>query len=194
MSVTPDQERRRDLVGTTYYASDYPGGMRAVRDKVVAVQSLSDEDLSLADRERMTARGEKTRLSVPLVYGDEVLGMMILVETERERTLHARRTAHGAGDRRTGGGGPAQRPSSPPRGGPAPLAGRSRRGDARDRLPAAPGRAAARTWRVSPPRRSSWTGRWCTNGMSAAAPSSCARPAPRRPRPRPAPRPPSTTR
>ena len=77
------------LVGTTYYASDYPGGMRAVRDKVVAVQSLSDEDLSPADRERLTARGEKTRLSVPLVYSHEVLGMMILVETGRERRFTA---------------------------------------------------------------------------------------------------------
>ena len=53
--------------------------------RIVADQSLSDEDLSCADRARMTQRGEKTRLSVPLVYGDEVLGMMILVETERER-------------------------------------------------------------------------------------------------------------
>jgi GGDEF domain-containing protein len=73
------------LVGTTYYASDYPGGMRAVRDKVVAAQSLSDENLRPADRDLMTTCGEKTRLSVPLVYNEEVLGMMILIETEHER-------------------------------------------------------------------------------------------------------------
>jgi GGDEF domain-containing protein len=85
----PGSGASEGLVGTTYYASDYPGGMRAVRDKVVAVQSLSDEDLSPADRVRLTARGEKTRLSVPLVYNDEVLGMMILVETERERRFSA---------------------------------------------------------------------------------------------------------
>ena len=81
----PGSGAAESLVGTTYYASDYPGGMRAVRDKVVAAQSLSDQDLTSVDRERMQARGETTRLSVPLVYNDEVLGMMILVETERER-------------------------------------------------------------------------------------------------------------
>ena len=74
-------------VGETLWVSDYPGGMRAVRDGVVAEESLSDEDLSVESRARMTERGEKTRLSVPLVYLDEVFGMMILIETERERRL-----------------------------------------------------------------------------------------------------------
>jgi GGDEF domain-containing protein len=81
----PKSGAAESLVGTTYYASDYPGGMLAVRDRMVADQSLSDKDLRPEDRTRMTERGEKTRLSVPLVYSDEVLGMMILVETERER-------------------------------------------------------------------------------------------------------------
>jgi GGDEF domain-containing protein len=81
----PDPASSGSLVGTTYYASDYPGGMRAVRDGIVAVQSLSDADVAPAERARLAERGEKTRLSVPLVYNDEVLGMMILVETERER-------------------------------------------------------------------------------------------------------------
>ena len=81
----PGSGAAESLIGTTYYASDYPGGMRAVRDKVVAAQSLSDKDLATADRARMLKRREKTRLSVPLVYSDEVLGMMILVETEHER-------------------------------------------------------------------------------------------------------------
>ena len=85
----PKSGAAESLVGTTYYASDYPGGMLAVRDRIVADQSLSDKDLGPDDRERMTARGEKTRLSVPLVYNDEVLGMMILVEIERERRFTA---------------------------------------------------------------------------------------------------------
>jgi GGDEF domain-containing protein len=73
------------LVGTTFYGGNYPGGMRAVREGIVAQQSFSDESLSEADRQRMTEQGEKTWLGVPLVYGEEVLGMMILTETERER-------------------------------------------------------------------------------------------------------------
>jgi GGDEF domain-containing protein len=37
----------------------------------------------------MTRWGEKTWLSVPLVYGEEIIGMMILTETERERHFTA---------------------------------------------------------------------------------------------------------
>jgi len=89
-----------DLVGSTYYASDYPGGMRAVREGAVTEQSLSDAGLSRGERVRMRGRGEKTRLSVPLVYGEEVLGMMILVETAGERrfTLDEARMAKVIGE------------------------------------------------------------------------------------------------
>jgi diguanylate cyclase (GGDEF)-like protein len=73
------------LAGTSYYGGDHPGGMRAVREGVVAQQLSSDPALSSAARARMAKLGEKTWLSVPLVYKDEVLGMMILAETARER-------------------------------------------------------------------------------------------------------------
>ena len=73
------------LVGSSYAIGDYPGGIEAVRQGVVAQQSLSDADLSAEDRASMLEWGEKTWLSVPLVYGREVLGMMILIESERER-------------------------------------------------------------------------------------------------------------
>jgi GGDEF domain-containing protein len=77
------------LLGTTYYAGDYPGGMQAVREGTVVQQSFSDGDLNDTDRARMTRWGEKTWLSVPLVYGEEIIGMMILTETERERHFTA---------------------------------------------------------------------------------------------------------
>lgn len=82
-------EATESLVGTTFCASQYPGGMRAVRAGVVATQSRSDKDLPIEARERMLERGEMTRFSVPLVYNDEVFGMMVLVETGRERCFTA---------------------------------------------------------------------------------------------------------
>ena len=81
----PKPDAADDLLGTVYYASEYPGGMHAVRKGIVTQQSITDKDLSAADRARMTERGEQTWLSVPLVYGEDVLGMMILTESERER-------------------------------------------------------------------------------------------------------------
>jgi diguanylate cyclase (GGDEF)-like protein len=73
------------LVGSAYPMGDYPGGLEAVRQGVVAQQSFSDADLSEADRRAMLEWGEKTWLSVPLVYGGDVLGMMVLIESEHER-------------------------------------------------------------------------------------------------------------
>ncbi len=75
----------KTLEGSAYPIGDYPGGMEAVRRGVVAQQSISDLDLSDADRAAMLQWDEKTWLSVPLVYGGEVLGMMVLIETARER-------------------------------------------------------------------------------------------------------------
>jgi diguanylate cyclase (GGDEF)-like protein len=73
------------IIGSVYPMGDYPGGMEAVRRRVVVQQSLSDVDLGADDRAAMIKWGEKTWLSVPLVHGDEVLGMMILIESENER-------------------------------------------------------------------------------------------------------------
>ncbi len=73
------------LVGSAYPIGDYPGGFDAVRRGVVAQQSFSDADLSETDRRAMQEWGEKTWLSVPLVYGGDVLGMMVLIESEHER-------------------------------------------------------------------------------------------------------------
>jgi diguanylate cyclase (GGDEF)-like protein len=73
------------LVGSAYPIGDYPGGLEAVHQGIVAQQSLSDADLSETDRAAMLEWGEKTWLSVPLVYGGDVLGMMVLIESENER-------------------------------------------------------------------------------------------------------------
>ena len=37
----------------------------------------------------MTAWGERTLLNVPLVFGDQPLGLLVLIETERERVFTA---------------------------------------------------------------------------------------------------------
>lgn len=73
------------LAGTSFFVEDYPGGMEAMRAGVVAQRSLSDPDLGPKDRFAMEKWGGTTWLSVPLVYHDEVLGMMSLIETTDER-------------------------------------------------------------------------------------------------------------
>ncbi len=73
------------VVGSTCAVADFGGGLEAVSRGVVTQQSLSDPDLSDADRADMLQWGEKTWLNVPLIYGQNVLGMMIMIESERER-------------------------------------------------------------------------------------------------------------
>jgi GGDEF domain-containing protein len=73
------------LVGRTSFASDYPGGMRAIREGVIVQRRISDADLSPAESERMAASGQTAWMGVPLVYGEDVLGMMILAETDQDR-------------------------------------------------------------------------------------------------------------
>ena len=49
------------------------------------VETLSDPTLDAMSRASMEASGEKTCLSAPLYFGDEPLGILVLIETARER-------------------------------------------------------------------------------------------------------------
>ena len=71
--------------GSTLVMSDYPGGLEALRAGEVSHRTRSDRDLTPDERVRMTQWDMQTLLRVPLVYGGEVLGMMVLMEPEQER-------------------------------------------------------------------------------------------------------------
>jgi HD-GYP domain-containing protein (c-di-GMP phosphodiesterase class II) len=51
----------------------------------VVVEHASDDDLFDDSRETMNQYEEKTCLTAPLYYGEEPLGMLVLIELERER-------------------------------------------------------------------------------------------------------------
>ena len=61
-------------------------GYRALLASAEAVEErISDPDLDPQSRESMTRWDEKTCLTVPLVVGDEVMGLLVLIETTAER-------------------------------------------------------------------------------------------------------------
>jgi len=64
-----------------------PGGpyWRALHERRPICQRLSDEDLDATSRRLMEERGEATALSVPLIFADRPLGLITLIETERDR-------------------------------------------------------------------------------------------------------------
>ena len=109
-----------DWVGEMHSLADSPGFARVIEDREVLVSYPDDDvDAATAGFETMEYWGERAAIWAPIVYGDQVLGMLELTEKERDRTFtHGRRAA-----RRPDGGarrpGAAQRAASraPPRSG-----------------------------------------------------------------------------
>lgn len=77
------------LVGASYPISSHAGGAAALRAGTIVQQCRSDPDLPPEDARDMDDWGERTWLTVPLVFDQRLLGVMTLVETERERRFDA---------------------------------------------------------------------------------------------------------
>jgi GAF domain-containing protein len=76
-------------LGTSYPLDECPSDRAILQGRELRVETLSDPLLSPEVREAMTAWGERTLLNVPLVFGDQPLGLLVLIETERERVFTA---------------------------------------------------------------------------------------------------------
>jgi diguanylate cyclase (GGDEF)-like protein len=74
-----------DGIGTAYSLDDYPSDRAILRKGVVVAESLTDESIGADVRSSMDDNGEKTCLNVPLIFNDEPMGILVLIETERER-------------------------------------------------------------------------------------------------------------
>ena len=68
-----------------YPLDDYPADRDILRRGDVVQETLSDEKLLPDVRDSMEQWGEKACLNVPLVVEGEPLGILVLIETERER-------------------------------------------------------------------------------------------------------------
>ena len=77
------------LIGASYPIRTHPGGLDGLHAGVVVQQSRSDPDLAADDAADMDRWGEKTWLIVPLVLEERLLGVMILIESARERRFDA---------------------------------------------------------------------------------------------------------
>ncbi len=73
------------LEGSAHPIRLYSGGLEALRTGAVRQESYSDPSLSDDDRRDMEEQGEKTWLTVPLIYTGDLLGVMVVIETAEER-------------------------------------------------------------------------------------------------------------
>jgi PAS domain S-box-containing protein len=83
----PEGLGRVDPVGTVFAVQNAPDDRRALVEGKVFVETVSDRKLHRYVRESMEATGEKTLVNVPFRFQGEALGMLVLVETERERVF-----------------------------------------------------------------------------------------------------------
>ena len=74
-----------DRVGTEYGLEEYPSDRDILTRGEVVEERLSDPDIGADVRASMELFGEKACLTVPLVFRGRSLGMMELIEHERER-------------------------------------------------------------------------------------------------------------
>jgi len=84
-----EPEPSEDALGTVYALDDYPEDRELLRRGEILVESISDPDLAPGSRASMIAWGEKTSLNAPLIFNDERVGILCLIEKQRERSFSA---------------------------------------------------------------------------------------------------------
>jgi diguanylate cyclase (GGDEF)-like protein len=72
-----------------YRMADYPKDTEILLGGVPVQELLSDPDIDPVSRRSMRAWGEKSVLNVPFAFGDQPLGLLVIVETETERRFTA---------------------------------------------------------------------------------------------------------
>jgi diguanylate cyclase (GGDEF)-like protein len=80
--MTPEDEA---YVGTVIPLADRPARLSVVREREVLEYYLDDPGLDPIEREMMEKWGESTALDVPLVFADEVIGILGVVDVDRQR-------------------------------------------------------------------------------------------------------------
>jgi HD-GYP domain-containing protein (c-di-GMP phosphodiesterase class II) len=78
-----------DKVGNVYPLADYPSDRETLRRGEVVEEHISDPATAADVRASMLEYGEKACLTVPLVFRGRSLGLMELIESERERHFTA---------------------------------------------------------------------------------------------------------
>jgi diguanylate cyclase (GGDEF)-like protein/excisionase family DNA binding protein len=82
-----DTPRGYENLGAPVPLSESPSDRVLLENRQVVVETLSDPQLAPDSRASMERWEEQTCLNVPLYFGDEPLGILVLIETRRERVF-----------------------------------------------------------------------------------------------------------
>ena len=81
-----DPQGYEDL-GVPFALSESPSDRSLLEEREVVVETISDPGIAADSRESMEHWGEQTCLNVPLCFGEEALGILVLIETRHERVF-----------------------------------------------------------------------------------------------------------
>ena len=84
-ALFPEKLTDYDGLGKPFALSGSAADRALLEGRVITVETISDETIDPASRASMEEWDEKTCVKVPLWFGDEPLGILVLIETERER-------------------------------------------------------------------------------------------------------------
>jgi diguanylate cyclase (GGDEF)-like protein len=79
-----------EWVGASVSLAEHPTFRQALQDHTMLAMHLDAPNLPMADRERMEEWGERSCLIVPLLFRDEVIGGLQLIEKRRTRVFTKR--------------------------------------------------------------------------------------------------------
>ena len=74
-------------LGQRFSLAELPGDRVILQGGRAVIETVSDTAVHPATREYMQRWGEKTYLSVPLVFAGDVLGLLLFIETDEERVF-----------------------------------------------------------------------------------------------------------
>lgn len=83
-------EKAAARLGVSYRLDDYPSDRLVLNGGRIVEESIRDPGLAADARASMEEWGEKSCLSVPISFNDEPVGMLVLIEHERERRFSAK--------------------------------------------------------------------------------------------------------
>jgi diguanylate cyclase (GGDEF)-like protein/excisionase family DNA binding protein len=86
-AIHQDDPRVYEDLGVPFSLDESPSDRVLLEDRRVVVETISDPDVPLDSRASMEQWGEQTCLNVPLSFGDEPLGILVLIETRHERVF-----------------------------------------------------------------------------------------------------------
>ena len=74
-------------LGVPFPLGDSPSDRVILDSRQIVIETISDPGIAADSRASMEYWGEQTCLNVPLWFGDEPLGILVLIETQRERVF-----------------------------------------------------------------------------------------------------------